>query len=47
MLERGLHVDRGTIFRWVQRYAREFDQRRRTLECSDELEMCAGELLVF
>ena len=29
MLERGLHVDHTTIFRWVQRYAPELDKRCR------------------
>jgi transposase-like protein len=29
MLERGLHVDHTTIFRWVQRYAPKLDQRCR------------------
>jgi transposase, IS6 family len=29
MLERGLRVDHTTIFRWVQRYAPELDQRCR------------------
>jgi IS6 family transposase len=29
LLERGLHVDHTTVFRWVQRYAPEFDQRCR------------------
>jgi transposase, IS6 family len=30
MLERGLHVDHTTIYRWVQRYAPELDQRCRS-----------------
>jgi len=29
MLERGLHVDHTTIYRWVQRYAPEIDKRSR------------------
>ena len=29
MLERGLHVDHTTVFRWVQRYAPELDKRCR------------------
>jgi transposase-like protein len=29
MLERGLHVDHTTIYRWVQRYAPELDRRCR------------------
>jgi transposase, IS6 family len=29
MLERGLHVDHTTIYRWVQRYAPELDKRSR------------------
>jgi transposase, IS6 family len=29
LLERGLHVDHTTIFRWVQRYAPELDRRCR------------------
>ena len=29
MLERGLHVDHTTIYRWVQRYAPELDKRCR------------------
>ena len=29
LLERGLHVDHTTVFRWVQRYAPEFDKRCR------------------
>src|SRR5512135_489010 len=30
MLERGLHVDSTTIYRWVQRYAPELDKRSRS-----------------
>jgi transposase, IS6 family len=30
MLERGLHVDHTTIYRWVQRYAPELDKRCRS-----------------
>src|SRR5258708_2123068 len=30
MLERGLHVDHTTIYRWVQRYAPELEQRCRS-----------------
>jgi IS6 family transposase len=30
ILERGLHVDHSTLFRWVQRYAPELDKRRRS-----------------
>jgi transposase, IS6 family len=29
MLERGLHVDHTTIYRWVQKYAPELDKRCR------------------
>lgn len=29
MLERGLHIDHTTIYRWVQRYAPELEQRCR------------------
>ena len=29
MLERGLHVDHSTIYRWVQDYAPEMEQRHR------------------
>jgi transposase-like protein len=30
MLERGLHVDHTTIYRWVQRYAPELEKRSRS-----------------
>jgi transposase, IS6 family len=30
ILERGLHVDHTTLFRWVQRYAPELDKRSRS-----------------
>jgi len=30
MLERGLHVDHTTIYRWVQRYAPELEKRYRS-----------------
>jgi transposase, IS6 family len=30
ILERGLHVDHTTVFRWVQRYAPELDKRSRS-----------------
>ncbi|GAC1306874.1 MAG: hypothetical protein NVSMB27_45080 [Ktedonobacteraceae bacterium] len=29
MLERGLHIDHTTIYRWVQQYAPELDRRCR------------------
>ena len=29
MLERGLHIDRTTIYRWVQHYAPELEKRCR------------------
>ena len=35
MLERGLHVDHTTIYRWVQRYAPELDKR-----CRPHLKAC-------
>ena len=35
MLERGLHVDHTTIYRWVQRYALELDKR-----CRPHLKTC-------
>ena len=35
MLERGLHVDHTTIFRWVQRYAPELEKR-----CRPHLKPC-------
>ncbi len=37
MLERGLHVDHSTIYRWVQHYAPELDKRSRPLlkACND------------
>jgi transposase, IS6 family len=35
MRERGLHVDRTTIYRWVQRYAPELDKR-----CLPHLKAC-------
>ena len=31
MRERALHVDHTTIYRWVQRYARELDQPLRAI----------------
>src|SRR6266496_6225523 len=30
MLERGLHVDHSTIYRWVQKYAPELEKRSRS-----------------
>jgi transposase-like protein len=35
MLERGLHVDHTTIYRWVQRYAPELEKR-----CRSHLKAC-------
>ena len=35
MLERGLHVDHTTIYRWVQRYAPELEKR-----CRPHLKAC-------
>jgi hypothetical protein len=35
MLERGLHVDHTTIYRWVQRYAPELEKR-----CRPHLKVC-------
>jgi transposase, IS6 family len=35
MLERGLHIDHTTIYRWVQRYAPELDKR-----CRPHLKAC-------
>jgi len=35
MLERGLHVDHTTIYRWVQHYAPELDKR-----CRPHLKAC-------
>jgi transposase, IS6 family len=35
MLERGLHIDHTTIYRWVQRYAPELSKR-----CRPHLKMC-------
>src|SRR2546430_12441402 len=37
MLERGLHVDHTTIYRWVQRYAPELEKRcRRHLKATND-----------
>ena len=36
MLERGLHVDHSTIYRWVQRYAPELERR-----CRPHLKACS------
>ena len=35
MLERGLHIDHTTLFRWVQRYAPEREKR-----CRPHLKAC-------